>query len=817
MSNLPCGRIVSRPPAPYAFRCVSACSESCFMPISADVPLEEALSIAAQYHRQGNLIVADRTYRDILKAVPDHFEALHYLAIICYQRGRVGEAADIVMRAYSAGGQDSSDTRFWNNYAIMMAETGRMELALPAWDKAIRLDPQFIDAMSSKAHALWTSGQYTEAEALCRRALAINPDFRDAQMNLGNALASQGQYEDALAIWRALTDKSPNDAQAWNNIGNALRETGRLKDAEEACRKALEVDPRLVYAMNNLGNTLRDQGRPQDAEEWFRKAVSLKPDYAEAQNNLGVSLLDQRRYEDAATALRYAIAFRPDYGEAHGNLSLALLELGQLEEAQEHAQKSILLKPRSAQAYAELADVLFAADRMDEAEAALQDAMALAPDSPRVYLKLSGVLERSNRIDEALKMIDAAIALSPEMPEAYLRRGVTYFINGRMDEARTAIEHALSLRPDIAMGYATLAEIAQAEGKIDESVEIARKGLSVSGDMPPLYYTLGKARKYKRDDPDFANLVALAENAESKGTQYCISLYFALSKAHEDIGDHKAAFAWLKKGNDAKRRTISYSPDMQRETFRIIRETYTPAYIEQYKGKGYESDTPVFIVGMPRSGTTLTEQIISSHPDAFGAGELLELSMTERAIGVLTPENAQSFGKDYVERIRKLAPSGTAKRITDKMPGNYARLGEILCALPHAKIIHCRRDPVDTCLSCYKQLFARGQYWSYDLEELADQHKLYEELMAHWRNVFPGRFMDIDYEDTVGNFEPQARALIDFVGLPWHEACLKPHEHKRTVMTASKMQVIKPVYTTSVKSWKKYEEELQPLIRHLET
>jgi tetratricopeptide (TPR) repeat protein len=817
MSNRSGAGLSAAVPRPMLFSRVSACSERYFMPISADVPLEEALSIAAQYHRQGNLIVADRTYRDILKAVPDHFDALHYLAIICYQRGRVGEAADMVMRAYDAGGQDSRDTRFWNNYAIMMAETGHMDLALPAWDKAISLDPRFIDAMSSKAHALWSSGQYAEAEALCRRALSVNPDFRDAQMNLGNALASQGHYEEALAIWRTLIDKTPNDAQAWNNIGNALRETGRLKDAEDACRKALEADPRLVHAMNNLGNTLRDQGRPQDAEEWFRKAVSLKPDYAEAQNNLGVCLLDQRRYEDAATAIRYAIAFRPNYGEAHGNLSLALLELGQLEDAQEHAQKAILLKPRSAQAYAELADVLFAADRMDEAEAALQDAMAMAPDSPRVYLKLASVLERTNRIDDALKMIDDAIALSPEMPEAYLRKGVTYFINGRIAEARAAIEHALALRPDIAMGYATLAEIAQADGKIDESIEIARKGLSLSSDMPALHYTLGKARKYKADDPEFAALVALADNADSKGTQYCISLYFALSKAYEDIGDYKTAFTWLKKGNDTKRRTVAYNPDMQRETFRIIRETYTPSYIQSYDGKGYESDVPVFIVGMPRSGTTLTEQIISSHPDAFGAGELLELSMTERAIGALTPANAASFGKDYVERIRKLDPSGKAKRITDKMPGNYSRLGEILCALPNAKIIHCRRDPVDTCLSCYKQLFARGQYWSYDLEELADQQNLYEELMAHWRSVLPGRFMEIDYEDTVNNFEAQARALIDFVGLPWHEACLKPHEHKRTVLTASKMQVIKPVYTTSVKSWKKYEDELQPLIKRLKS
>jgi hypothetical protein len=294
-----------------------------------------------------------------------------------------------------------------------------------------------------------------------------------------------------------------------------------------------------------------------------------------------------------------------------------------------------------------------------------------------------------------------------------------------------------------------------------------------------------------------------------------ISLYFALSKAYEDIGDHKQSFAYLKMGNDAKRRTISYSTPLSREGYGQIKAAYTKDAIKSFEGLGYDSDIPVFIIGMPRSGTTLTEQIISSHPSVYGAGELVELSLTERQMGLLTTENAHEFGKTYVDMIKRLDPTGNAKRITDKMPGNYARLGEIVCTMPNAKIIHCRRDPIDTCLSCYKQLFARGQYWSYNLEELADQYKMYEDIMAHWRTVLPGRFIEVDYEETVNNLEGVARRLIDYIELPWDEACLKPHEQKRAVLTASKMQVIKPVYTSSVQSWKKYEDELQPLIERL--
>ena len=272
---------------------------------SHEVPLEDALDIAAHYHQQNNLVLADRTYRDILKAAPDHFDALHHLSIVCYQRGKKDEAARLIVHARDLINQDeNANARFWNNYAVIMAETGKMALALYGWDQALGMDPAFIDALSSKAHALWNIENYEEAEKLCRQALAIDPDFFDAQLNLGNALAAQGRHEEAIEIWRAITISKPFYAQSWNNIGNALRELGRLKESEEACRKALELDPKLVYAMNNLGNVLRDQGHPLDAEALFRKAVSLKPDYAEAQNNLGVALIDQQRFEEAATALR---------------------------------------------------------------------------------------------------------------------------------------------------------------------------------------------------------------------------------------------------------------------------------------------------------------------------------------------------------------------------------------------------------------------------------------------------------------------------------------------------------------------------------
>ena len=218
---------------------------------------------------------------------------------------------------------------------------------------------------------------------------------------------------------------------------------------------------------------------------------------------------------------------------------------------------------------------------------------------------------------------------------------------------------------------------------------------------------------------------------------------------------------------------------------------------------------------MPRSGTTLTEQIISSHPDVFGAGELPDIMRTKRRVNEISAANLKEAGQLYVDLTSARDKSGKAKRITDKMPGNYMNIGFIASILPNAKIIHCCRSPMDTALSNYKQNFMVGQYWSYDLEEMGVEYLRYLDLMEYWHEQLPGRILDIHYEDTVNDLEGQARRLIDHIGLPWDDACLEPHKQKRAVLTASKSQVTKPVYKTSVQKWKRYEDQMQPLVKVL--
>ena len=309
----------------------------------------------------------------------------------------------------------------------------------------------------------------------------------------------------------------------------------------------------------------------------------------------------------------------------------------------------------------------------------------------------------------------------------------------------------------------------------------------------------------------------LAENPNIFGKEQSASLYFALFKAYEDIKDYNKSFEFLKKGNDAKKALVTFDRNVEEQVYNGVKEQFTTDHINSFQGKGCDDDTPIFIVGMPRSGTTLTEQIISSHPDVYGAGELHSLSQVQKDLGELTQENCYALGEEYVKRVREInSDSQSAKKITDKMPANYLHIGTMVTTLPNAKIIHCRRNPIDTCLSCYKQLFARGHYWSYDFEDMAIHYAFYEDMMEHWRTTLPkDRFLEFDYEETVNDFETQARRLIEFVELEWNDACLTPHKTKRDVLTASKGQVRKPVYKTSVEAWRRYEEQLAPLAEAL--
>jgi len=526
--------------------------------------------------------------------------------------------------------------------------------------------------------------------------------------------------------------------------------------------------------------------------------------------------MNQSRYDEAVMHGRYAVSFLAKYTDAFINLSDALRNLGHIDEARKAIEQAVILSPDSPEVHMDLADVLLMEDKYAEAEVSLKKVDELKPDNARVYIKLAGVQERANKVEEAFETIEKAVKLNPEMPEVYVRKAHICHVANMAKDAEENYLKALEIIPNAPSIFLALADLYISLGDLKKANSYVKKAKKITLNLPSMYYTLAQLKTYKKSDPDFKKMLELEKGISSRGLDESAVLHFSLFHAYEDIKDYKKAFEHLKSGNDLKRQLVPYQSNHQKDGFNRTKKRFSKKNLKNFKNKGYKSDVPVFILGMPRSGTTLTEQIISSHPDVIGAGELSIMATLERNKGTLNDDNCTELGLHYVKELKKLDPTGKAKRITDKMPGNFSNIGIITSILPNAKIIHCRRNPIDTSLSCYKQNFARGQYWSYNLEEMAEQYKLYLDLMSYWRKVLPGRFLEIDYEETVNNFEEQARKLIDYVDLPWDKACLKPHKQKRSVMTASKSQVIKPVYKTSVKAWHRYKKQLEPLIKGLE-
>ena len=778
------------------------------------VSLEEAMNLAVAHMRHDNYRVAEMVLNDILQAHPDHAYGHYLLGLARYFMGNLeGGLASIEQSTQ----YDEAEAEWFSNFGIILTELKRFDEAIPKFDKAIEIDPDYAESYWNKSHALWFTGRHEDAEAAARKCIELKDDIPEAWLNLGTALVSQGKRDEAVEAWEKALEIKPDFALALNNIGNVLRDEGKLEASAEKCRKALEIDPKYPEALNNLANALMDLEELEESESYYRQAAAAKPDYAEAHNNLAINLIKQDRFKEAIQSARVALSYRQDYASALLALSMASRAIGELDEAEKAIQQAVILEPESAEVRIDLADLLFMKDRYGDAEIELKRAQDLQPSTPRVYLKLAEVLERGNKIEEALEAADKAVELNPEMPEAYWKKANICHISNRIPEALDQFEKALEMNPDSPGLRMGLAELYITIGEIEKASEEIEKARVTAPNAPSLFLTMARIKKFTEDDPDFQKMVEMEEKGQVPGIDQASVLNFALFTAYEQIGDHDKAFEHLMKANDFKRQFIPYDAQQQSDNFKTVSEFYNDDVVKAFEGKGFESDVPVFILGMPRSGTTLTEQIISSHSDVYGAGELLQITLMELRFGVLTPDNAYEQGEWYVKEVQALDPSGKALRVTDKMPGNFSNLGKIISILPNAKIIHTKRNPIDTCLSCYKQNFARGQYWSYNLEELGRYYNDYLDLMAYWREVLGDRFIEIDYEETVSDLEKQARMLIDYVDLPWDDACLEPHKQKRAVLTASKQQVTQPVYKTSVKSWQKYEKYLGPLIEELQS
>jgi len=548
--------------------------------------------------------------------------------------------------------------------------------------------------------------------------------------------------------------------------------------------------PASGFAWKLLGAAQQMQGK--NALVAFHRTAELMPEDAEAFFNLGVVQKGIGQPDEAAASYRRALKLNPNYAEAHSNLGNVLKQLGKLDEAVASFRNALKIRPGSAVTYNNLGVALKESGSLEAAIECYRMAIQIKPDYAEAHANLGNVLKDIWQFEDALVSYRRALAIDPSCDDAMLGVSHLCVINGEMTEAVEMVNKALAIRPD--------------------NLE-AR-------------FLLANARKAQHGDENLAALIAAEEAARSSSVllprQQVISLHFALGKSFDDIGEHDRAFPHFLDGCKLKRTTIEYDSEQMTQRFNETIRIFDTATLNRLRGGGNPSNVPIFVLGMPRSGTTLTEQIIASHPEVYGAGELPDLPAIARRdvagmagfpenISVLDAATLAKWGDDYVAGQRRHAPD--APHITDKWPDNFWYIGLIHVMLPNAKIVHVNRNPVDTCLSCFTKLSSKGLDQSYDLAELGRFYVGYARLMDHWRKVLPaGAFMDVSYEGIVADQEAQARHIIDFCDLEWNDACLDFHKNKRAVSTASMTQVRQPIYKFSVERWRPYEKYLGPLL-----
>ncbi len=598
--------------------------------------------------------------------------------------------------------------------------------------------------------------EYQKAEKELRDVISRWPNIPKAHRELANALIAQGRGDEAIASYKRVIELTPENPVAYRDLSMALNTLGRLDEAKQALEESFRLDPdrkELVKALEH-----HHAGELGKAENIYRDILRKDPTNVNATRLLGTIAGETGKHKLAARMLRNTVKLEPEFYGAWIDLVRALMELDELEECYDAIQRAIELRPELAQ--------------------------------PRMLL--GNLMNKS----------------------------------GRFAEAAEAFKLALEKQPDHGGSLAGLGHSLKTIGRQDEAIETYRNCIRAYPAFGEAYWALANLKTFRFSDDEIAIMEEKVEN-EALLDETRVNFNYSLGKAYEDRGDFDRAFYRYDQGARLRRPHESYDPVQTETVHDQIVATFTPELLRENAGNGYPDDAPIFIVGLPRSGSTLIEQILASHSQVDGTHELPDLPKVIREINQQRPEGdvypdalrhygeaLADLGKQYIESTQRYRAG--KPYFTDKMPNNFASIGLIALILPDAKIVNARRHPLDSCMGSYKQLFYKGQSFTYDLVELGEYYLEYQRLMDHWHALLPGKVLDVHYEQMVADQENQTRRLLEHCGLSWEDRCLRFYETDRAVITASSEQVRQPIYAKSVHSWRRFEGHLGPLIEVLE-
>ena len=558
-----------------------------------------------------------------------------------------------------------------------------------------------------------------------------------------------------------------------------LYRQGKLDDVLVQSSNLLKqgVNSAEIYAI--MGGAYTGLGMLETAAEYFLTALKINPDNAEIHNNVAVVLKNLGRMQEAELHGRTALELAPNYAQAFDNLGNLLKSLGRNQEALAHHNKAVELQPQSARSHNNVGNDLRALGHHEKAIPSFVRALEINPSYAEAHNNLGSALNSLGRYKEAIASYANAIAIKPNIAIFYNNIGNSYHHLGDFSDAMAAYNNAIRLNPSYAQAYRNLSEI----------------------------------KRYGEDDPLVKQMNDLLGSPNCSNDDL-MNIRFALGKANADIGDCAQAFEHFYHGNRLRKTQLGYDISSDQALFASIKELFSHGVAALDVTPTLSDKKPIFVLGMPRSGTTLVEQILASHPLVHGAGELQLMPQLVRSAnhGIISNHSdMQSIRDAYLSAVQQLAPD--KPYIVDKMPYNFVWIGHILTTLPEAKIVHLKRDAVAVCWSNFKHCFSSaGNGFSYDLEDVARYYRLYEELMLFWHQQFPGRILDFSYEALTNNQADETHRLLEYVELEWDDRCIDFHATERAVATASSRQVRQKLYQGSSEEWRRYETYLRPML-----
>ncbi len=639
-----------------------------------------------------------------------------------------------------------------------------------------------------------------------------------------------GRLGEAQAICERLLEGDPRDPDTLSLLGTIQCERGDFSQATASIGRAIRVRPKNALLHRQLGDIHFLAGEMDRSIECYHHAIGLDSEDSQIRNNLGVALRQAGKLNDAIAAFEDALQLRPDLPLPHKNLGEVYCIQGKMALALTQYETALRIDPRDATTLNSIGIILSMQGKQAEAITRFEDALTLEPNFAKVENNLAGVLATVGRFDEAITHARNALRLRPQFANGHITMGNILKLQGKNEQAVEEYKQALELDPCHTVAHQSLGSVLTDLGKFDLAIIHLEETLQLDPNHFTAYQNLvalAVQDKYQLSAEQHDRIKALL-GSKNLSPAHASQLHFMMGSILNKQQDYDAAMRAFQQANALQMGLLSAAGSAfdANQFGKEIDETisvFQPALFENEERGGLDSDVPVFVVGMPRSGTTLVEQIIASHPQAAGVGELPDIATLVEELSILgggetaypkcilhaDSGHISELAQRYLERLEELAPG--ASRIVDKLPGNFLYLGFIAIAFPNARVIHCRRNAMDVCLSCYLSDFGALQ-WAWRLEDIGFYHYQYQRLMNHWHQILPLQMYDVDYEQLVADHEAVSRDLISFCGLDWNDQCLKFHNSDRAVQTLSRVQVRQPIYNTSIGRWKHYEKYLDPLV-----